>query len=193
MTESIALGGRGTYPLMRRAINAVDGVLVSVGCLMLFALMCVVVADVALRYLLNSPLEWSYQVISNYLMPGLFFMAASHALKAHSHVSVDILHNYLRPTTRYTFESIASVLAVPVFALITWVSARNALVEYQTDAISTSGLPIPSWTVTILMPIGFGMLTLRLFLNAIGYIGTLVNRRELLALPPISGTHEGAE
>ena len=41
-----------------------------------------------------------------------------------------------------------------------------------------------------MLPIGFGLLTLRLVLNAIGYIATLVSGRELEPLPPISGTEE---
>ena len=102
---------------LRRAIDAVDTVLMGIGGAMLFALMCVVVADVALRYLFNAPLQWSYQVISSYLMPGLFFMAVSHTLKAHAHVAVDIVHNYVSRRTRYVFEMICSAGATPVFAL----------------------------------------------------------------------------
>ena len=41
-----------------------------------------------------------------------------------------------------------------------------------------------------MLPIGFGLLTLRLVLNAVGYIATLVSGRELTPLPPISGTEE---
>ena len=99
------------YVRLRRVIDAIDGVLMLVGCLMLFALMLVVVADVSLRYLFNAPLQWSYEVISSYLMPGLFFMAVSHTLKANAHVSVDILHNYVGRRTRYVFEAICSVVA----------------------------------------------------------------------------------
>jgi TRAP-type C4-dicarboxylate transport system permease small subunit len=193
LTSATTQAPQGAYPLLRRAIDAVDAVLVTVGSLMLFALMCVVVADVSLRYLFNAPLQWSYQVVSSYLMPGLFFMAVSHTLRSNSHVAVDILHNYVGPRTRYIFEAISSVLAVPVFALCTWVSAHNTWKEFLSGAESTSGLAVPSWTVSILLPIGFGMLTLRLALNAVGYIGTLASRRQLITLPLISGTEEGAE
>lgn len=192
MTRASPAGRPGAYALLRRGIDALDAVLVTLGSLMLFGLMCVVVGDVAMRYFLNSPLQWSYQIISSFLMPGLFFLAVSHALKSHSHVAVDILHNYVRPGVRYSFEAISSVLAVPVFAVCTWVSARNTYDELVSQATSTSGLAIPSWTVSILLPIGFGMLTLRLALNAVGYIATLAGGRKLIALPPISGT-EGAE
>jgi TRAP-type C4-dicarboxylate transport system permease small subunit len=180
----------GAYARLRRVIDAVDGVLMLVGCLMLFALMLVVVSDVTLRYLFNAPLQWSYEVISSYLMPGLFFMAVSHTLKANAHVSVDILHNYVTRRTRYVFEAICSVVALPVFALCTWVSAQHTWNDFQTAATSTSGLAVPTWTISLMLPIGFGLLSLRLFLNAGGFIASLLTGREVTPLPPISGTEE---
>ena len=183
----------GAYPLLRRGIDVIDAALVAVGCLMMFALMCVVVADVGLRYFFNAPLQWSYQVISSYLMPGLFFLAVSHTLKAHSHVAVDILHNFVRPRTRFIFESVSCVVALPAFAICSWVSARTTFEQFQSGSVATSGLAVPSWTESILLPIGFTLLTLRLLLDAIGYIGSLASGRELIDLPPISGAEEGAE
>ena len=179
-----------SFDRLRRAVDAIDTALMVVGCAMLFALMFVVVADVALRYLFNAPLQWSYEVISSYLMPGLFFFAASHTLKAHAHVSVDIVHNYVERRTRYVLEALTSTLAAPVFALCTWVSAQHTLEDFQTAAASTSGLALPTWTISLMLPIGFGLLTVRLALNAIGYIATLVSDRELQPLPPISGAEE---
>ena len=58
-------------------------------------------------------------------MPGLFFFAASHTLKAHAHVAVDIVHNYVGRRTRYVLETLVSALATPVFALRTVVSAQQ--------------------------------------------------------------------
>lgn len=181
------------YSTLRRWIDAIDSVLVTLGCAMLFALMCLVVSDVGSRYLFNAPISWAYEVVNNYLMPGLFFLAVSHTLKAHSHVSVDILHNYVGRTTRYWFETISMLLAVPAFALCAWVSAGHTLEEFQAEAQSSTGLPVPSWTISIGFPIGFGMLTLRVALNLVGYVATLATGRTIKELPPISGTQEGAE
>jgi TRAP-type C4-dicarboxylate transport system permease small subunit len=193
LTDTTAVMGSGPYATLRRGIDAVDAALMFVGCLMLFALMCVVVSDVGMRYFFNSPLQWSYQVISSYLMPGLFFMAVSHTLKAHGHVAVDIVHNYVGPRTRYVFEALASLVALPVFALCSWVSSNKTLADIQTAAVESSGLAIPTWTVSIMLPIGFGLLTLRLLMNTVGYAGTLLTGEEMMELPPISGTEEGAE
>jgi len=178
------------YQRLRRVVDAIDNVLMVVGCLMLFGLMFVVVADVALRYLFNSPLQWSYEVISSYLMPGLFFFAASHTLKANAHVAVDIVHNYVGRRSRYVLEALVSTLATPVFAFCTVVSAQHTLGDIRTAATSTSGLALPTWTISLMLPIGFGLLTLRLAINAIGYLATLATGREVAPLPPISGTEE---
>ena len=184
------MAARGAYALARRAIDLVDDALMVLGCAMLFALMLVVVADVSLRYLANAPLQWSYEVVSSYLMPGLFFLAVSHTLKSNAHVSVDILHNHVSRTTRYVFETVCTLAALPVFAICAWVAARHTWSDFQSAATSTSGLGVPTWTVSILLPIGFGLLSLRLLLNAVGYVATLATRRELVPLPPISGTQD---
>lgn len=178
------------YNRLRRVVDAIDTALLAVGCLMLFSLMMVVVADVSLRYVFNKPLAWSYEIISSYLMPGLFFMAASHTLKSNAHVCVDILHNYVGRKTRYVFEAISSVLAAPVFGLATVVSAQNTWQDLQLGAASSSGMELPTWTISLMLPLGFGMLTLRLVLHAIGYVGTLVAGRDLKHLPAISGTED---
>jgi TRAP-type C4-dicarboxylate transport system permease small subunit len=177
---------------MRRTLDLVDNALMALGCAMMFALMCVVVADVSLRYAFNAPLSWSYEVISKYLMPGLFFFAASHTLKAHAHVTVDILHNYMGRRTRCALEALTGLLAAPVFGIATWVSALQTLADFRAGAADTSGLGLPSWSVSLMLPLGFGLLALRLALNAAGYIATLVSGRQVLALPPISGTEEAA-
>ncbi len=180
----------GAYLMLRRVIDVLDGALTSIGCLMLFLLMLVVVFDVSLRYLFNSPLIWSYEVISNYLMPGLFFLAVSDTLKAHAHVSVDIVHNYISTKTRYLFQAICSVIAAPVFFYIMVVSTQRTFEEFQSGAVSTSGLELPSWTISALLPLGFGLLAIRLTLDAGGYVWTLASGREIVPLPPMSGTEE---
>jgi TRAP-type C4-dicarboxylate transport system permease small subunit len=178
---------------LQRVADAIDSVLVGIGCAMLFALMCLVVADVTRRYVFNAPIAWSYEVINSYLMPGLFFLAVSHTLRAHAHVAVDILHNYVGTRWRYAFETVAMALAVPVFGIATWLAAAKTLAEFRAASESSSGLALPSWTISIVFPIGFGMLTLRLALVASGYAASLFTGRQMLALPPISGTEEGAE
>lgn len=191
MSDAATVTPTGTlYTRVSRVVNAIDTALLAVGCLMLFSLMMVVVTDVSLRYLFNKPLAWSYEIISSYLMPGLFFMAASHTLRSNAHVCVDILHNYVGRKTRRVFEALSSTLATPVFGLAAWVSAQNTLKDLEAGSVSSSGMELPTWTISLLLPIGFGLLALRLALHAWGHIGSLVTGRDLRPLPAISGTEE---
>ena len=180
----------GAYVTMRRVLDVVDGALVAIGALMLFVLMCLVVADVSMRYLFNAPLQWSFEVISNYLMPGLFFLAVSHTLKAHSHVAVDIVHNYVGAKTRYTFQSISCALAVPAFAICAWKAAGVTLGELNLRgrtgatvvALTRGGQPMPLPSASTRIEAG-DLLALTGSGNAIGLAAALLHARDT-SLPP---------
>ena len=46
------------------------------------------------------------------------------------------------------------------------VAALRTLADFQSGAVSTSGVEVPSWSTNVLLPLGFGLLTLRLALDA---------------------------
>lgn len=181
------------YITLRRWIDAIDKLMAQVGSLMLFIMMLVVVADVAFRYALNAPFSWSYEVVSTFLLPGLFFLSVSHTLGANAHVAVDIAHNYVSNKVRYVFEAISNAVATPVFAFITWVAVVQTFNEIVQGTSQTSGLELPSWTASVLLPIGFGLLTLRCALNTLGYIASARTTQTWIELPAISGVEGAAE
>ena len=175
---------------LRRAVNTLDSALMWVGSAMLFALMLLIVSDVGLRYLFNAPLAWSYEIVSSYLMPGLFFFSVSHTFQAHGHVAVDIVHNYLDRHTRYVLEALTNAMAAPVFAWCALAASQKTLDDFASGAASSSGLGLPTWSISSMLPLGFGLLALRLVLNALSHVMTLVLHREVSTLPPISGTED---
>jgi len=184
---------KGSFHGIERVIGVLDRAAVIVAGAMLFVLMLVVVADVAMRYVLGAPIAWSYDVISFFLMPGLFFLAASDTLRANGHVAVDMLHIYLGERARYALEAVSCAVAGVVFAIIAWVSLAKTLEEFQSGINLASGLELPSWSTSFLMPIGFALLTLRAGLETWGYAGSLFSKHALLALPSVGGNEEIAE
>lgn len=191
VVEARHAGLAALHARWRAAQDALDTALMSVGAVLMLAMMLLVVADVALRYLFNAPLAWSYEVISSYLMPGVFFLAVSHALKVHAHVAVDLLHHRMGRRLRFAVHAVLGMLAAPVFAFAAVVAAQRTWAEFAAGDVSTSGLGVPSWSVSVLLPLGFGLLALRLLLGAAGYAGTLLTGREWVGLPPLSGAEEG--
>ena len=63
-----------------RILRVMERVCSGLAAAMLLAIMLIATLDVAMRYFLNSPLGWSYDLISLYLMAGMFFLAMSSTL-----------------------------------------------------------------------------------------------------------------
>lgn len=187
-----AAGPRG-FQRLRQLIDGLDAALMRLAAAMLFAMMLLVVADVALRYLLNQPLSWAYELISLYLMPAVFFLVVSHALGAHAHVAVDILHQRASARARHTLVALGSLVALPAFAFAAYTTGAVTWADWQSGITSSSGLPVPTWSTSWFVPLGFGMLALRLLLQLLGHAGSVLSGQPWLPLPPIAGSAEGAE
>lgn len=184
---------RDLYSGSEALIDHIDNWLCKIGTLFLLSMMLVVVSDVVLRYLFNSPIIWSYEIISVYLMPGLFFLSVSHTLKADSHISVDILLNYASRKTRFLLAFISYILAVPPLAIAAGYMIYQTHLQYINNEYFSSGLELPVWTTTILAALGFSMLAVRTLLKAIGFAWSIWASKPLTSLPLISGTEEQFE
>ena len=84
------------------AIAVVEKAASSVAAAFMFAIMIIVFSDVIMRYAFNKPFSWAYDLISLYLMAGIFFLVLSEAYASNAHVSVDILQQKFPPAAGVT-------------------------------------------------------------------------------------------
>lgn len=173
-----------------RILRVVEKAGVAIAGILMFMIMLVVVTDVVMRYFFNSPLSWSYELISLYLMVGCFFFALSDTLAANAHVSVDILHLYMPERLRHAAEFVGYFLATPVFAAIFYMSVINTWDAYQGGDVLAGHIPWPTWLAAICVPIGVGVMVLRMAFRAVGHGLSFIARRSIIALPPVSGMEE---
>jgi len=159
----------------------------------MFLIMAIVASDVALRYLFNRPWGWSYDFISLYVMVGLFFLALPRTFTVHGHVSVDLLHQYLSPMARRWCETVICLLSAGLFALMTNFGVERTWQQYLDNDVLAGAFPWPSWASTAFLPLGTGLITLRLLLSAACYAYTIVTKREVIRLPPVSGSAEAID
>ncbi|MCW5656843.1 MAG: TRAP transporter small permease [Burkholderiaceae bacterium] len=148
-----------------RAVSLMETVCGWVASACLFAIMVTVFADVAMRYLLNAPLTWSYDFVSLYLMVALFFLALSVTLRDGHHVRVDILWTRCRPRIRHAMELICNALTAVVMFAIVVQGGLKTWDSWQADAVVAGAIPWPTWAMAVFVPIGAGLLLLRLLLS----------------------------
>lgn len=172
------------------ALRVVEKFGVGIAGIMMFLIMVVVVIDVVMRYFVNSPLSWSYELISLYLMVGLFFFGLSDTLANHAHVSVDILHLYMPTPLRHAAEFIGYALATPVFAAVFYMSVIRTWEAYRGAEVLAGHIAWPTWIASVCVPLGVGVLLLRMTLNFVGHGLSLLLQQSVITLPPISGAEE---
>lgn len=173
-----------------RILTFLERCLNNIASLALFLIMLIVVADVMLRYFFNSPFAWSYELISLYLMVVLFFFSLSDTLSHNAHVSVDILQNYMPVKLRHAADMIGYGCASVVFAGIVYMSATRTWESYVGSDVIAGSIAWPTWLSSIAVPIGAGLLFLRMLFRFIGHALSLLMNRSVISLPPVSGSGE---
>lgn len=153
------------FPVLRladRALCALERLWMWVAGVCLFAVMIIITIDVAARYLFKAPLAWSFDLVSLYLMPAIFFLALSDTLHKNHHVNVDIVFPLISARTARALGTVSSALAAVVFAGIAYVATLRTLDELRAGAVASGVIQWPSWVGSALVLLGTTLLLLRL-------------------------------
>lgn len=175
--------------MIRRAtdlLGVLERALTVIAAICLFAIMTLVVVDVFMRYVLNSPLSFTYDLIGLYLLAGAFFLTLSDTLRVHAHVGVDVLASRFPPAGRRLSEIITALTGLFVFVLISKVGFDRALENYEQHDVLSGAIPWPTWISAVLVPLGCGVLVLRLALQLVGHAVSLVSGRDIFPLPSVT-------
>lgn len=173
-----------------RILAAIERVMTVIAVTCMFVIMLLVVADVFMRYALNRPFSFTYDLIGLYLVAGVFFLTLSDALREHVHVGVDVLVPRFSPAGRRLSEIVTALTGLFVFVLLCWVGFDRALDNFQQNDVLAGAIPWPTWISAALVPFGCGVLVLRLLLQLCGHVASLFTGRDLYPLPPLVGVGE---
>ncbi len=135
----------------------------------LFTIMAVIVADVAARYFFKSPLPWSFDLISLYLTPAIFFLALSDTLHKEHHVNVDIVFGHVGSRTANALRFLGSALAIVVFLGVTYTAVIQTWQAYQSSAVTSGIIEWPTWVSSAFVVAGAGLLLLRLIFRTAAF------------------------
>ena len=151
--------------MLNRFIYAVDQISKTVGHAFAWCILILVLGtsyEVFMRYVLNAPTSWAFDM--SYILYGaLLFMAGAYTLSRGGHVRGDVFYRTWRPRTQARVELILYIL----FYFPGVISLMISGWEYGTDAFrlrevsvnSPAGIPV--WPLKMLIPIGGVLLTLQ--------------------------------
>ena len=174
-----------------KVVGALEKIASSIAAAFMFAIMMIVFSDVIMRYAFNKPFSWAYDLISLYIMAGVFFLSLSSTYAANGHISVDILLPRFSAAIQRLCIIISNLVGLAIFIPITWLGYQRALENFSSGDVMAGAIPWPTWASAGMVPIGAGILALRLAVHLIANTASLLTGEDLLPLPAIAG--HGAE
>ncbi|GMV54702.1 MAG: hypothetical protein AMXMBFR6_05070 [Betaproteobacteria bacterium] len=162
-------------PAFHQGVLALEKIWMTVTAIALFLIMAIVFVDVGLRYFFNSPLAWSYDVISMYLMASLFFLSLSATLRENHHVRVDLIFRRVSKKTRHVLELIAYASTLVVMVGIFVQGYSRFIDSYRAGDVVAGAIPWPSWLSAVLIPLGVGLLILRLVFGIFSLLSAIAS------------------
>ena len=112
----------GLLALLGRGLAALELAMASVGTLWIFGLMFLICGDVVGRWIFNSPIQGTAEMVGYSIVTAVFLQMAS-ALHAGRFTRVEILIEPMearRPAAAHSFAALFNLLGAAVFGVITW-------------------------------------------------------------------------
>ena len=118
------------------------------------------------------------------------FLGVAFAQRMDSHIRMELLVANLKGRIKWIAEFIATLLAFIVIGILIYYSSLFAIDAYVIGD-STMDYLFPTWPAKILVPLGFTIWFLRLFLELVGYFRLSINvDSEPMYVPIIKSAEE---
>jgi len=135
------------------------------GCAILFAMMLIIVADVALRNVavpgLPRGLAWSNE-ISELMLYLITMCVAPWLLRRGQHIRVDIVLRAIPPRVAWGLEWIGDSIGLACCVVIAWIGTQAAWSSYASGAVNIKTLVTPEWWALAPLPAVFVLLAIEM-------------------------------
>jgi len=128
--------------------------------------MLLVSAEVISRKFFNAPIHGQLE-LGELLMPPIIFLAIAYTQSTGGHVRMTIVIDHLPPTLRHVTEILVKVLAIAVYAVLCYYSAKFAYRTWEFHDVTMSPPYFVIWPSAIMVPIGMFLVTLRVYLEVL--------------------------
>lgn len=157
-----------------------DKAMVAIASLALFLIMVLIFFDAMFRYLLNSPLTFTFDFVTLYLMSAALLSVLSYTLRHGGHISIDLFAKMMNRRIYLVLIGLALLAGTVVCAIIAWETTWLSLDSWERGEVMTGIYAWPLWASKALVAMSFIGLTLRLFhCGLFNLLAGLVNEDEL--------------
>jgi len=148
-----------------RVLSAFDRLFMAVALLAIFVMMLGISADALSRYAFSAPIEGQYEFTRLYLLVIVTFMALPRTYTLDGHIRLGLLDAALQRIPFALSERLNAVLAAVAFGALAYVSGVEAIAKFANRDTLFGAVQFPLYWSYVWVPLGSGVLTLRLVLE----------------------------
>jgi len=147
-------------------------ILKHLGIWILTSMMLLTAVDVCLRYVFNSPITGSFELVE-FMMALIVPFSIVFCASERAHIQVDIVLEHFSKEIRLFFEFLGNILSFFLFALITWQTVIYIAEQYE-SRLTSAVLYIPVYPFIGAMAAAFLILCFLLLAELLTYLAETV-------------------
>lgn len=151
--------------VLKKTFNSIERTAMALAMIITVAMMLIITVDSMGRYLFNSPITGSYELVEKYLMPALVFLGLNLSYKDKQQISIEVLYDKTKGILRGVFDVIRIVAMLIIMGLITYQGASLTIDSFIDKRMDFGGVPIPLYWAYMWIPIGSGIMFIRLLID----------------------------
>lgn len=138
-------------------LERLSRLLIIVTGMFLAAMMLHVFADVAMKYLFNSPIPGTAEVVAHYYMVAAVFLPLPYVETRNVGIAVDLFYNIFGASGRRATMFLALVGQIVFFGLLAYQSSLDAWHSFEIGEYISSQIIVTIWPATFFLPLGFSL------------------------------------
>jgi TRAP-type C4-dicarboxylate transport system permease small subunit len=130
----------------------------------LLAMLLIALGQIVLRNGFDSGVLWA-ESFSRILVLWVAMLGAMVATRENNHISIDAVSRYLPSRWQNYLATLTSVVSSVICALVAWYSFEFVRFEYVDNTLAFA--KVPNWICQSILPIGFGVMSLRFLVQMV--------------------------
>jgi len=140
-------------------------------CVLLSLMIVVAFLQIVLRNIFATGISWADPLVRN-LVLWVGFVGASIATREGRHITINMIPPWMPPRGKAIIGIITQVFSLFICGFLTFAAAKFVRNEAIMGEITFLG--IPAWIPQIILPLTFGLMTLRFGLHSLQDLSTLI-------------------
>ncbi|MBT8369817.1 MAG: TRAP transporter small permease [Deltaproteobacteria bacterium] len=146
-------------------ISRLEQILIAV---LLTVMILMAFSQIVLRNFFSTGIAWGDALV-RYLVVWVGFVGAAIAAREDKHITIDVLSRWITGAGKSTIRAISHFSSAAICGLLTWAGIK--FIGFEAQMGGTAFFNLPVWVPELIIPIAFGLMTLRYTLRLInGFI-----------------------